>query len=179
MPNPRNQELLKALQERLAGKRSYYLVDFTGLRAGEADKLRRNLRNLGAVMFVVKNTLLVRVLRTTGQGALADGLKGSTAVVLPGADPIAPVKAITEFARTHAKKAPVGKAGLLESVAISPSDFDRIAAIPGRDQLLSELVGILSSVTGNLAHVLMGTTTNLVYTLEGLREARQTQSAQA
>jgi large subunit ribosomal protein L10 len=179
MPNARNQELLKSLQARLADQRSYYLIDFTGLRAGEADTLRRNLRGSGAAMFVVKNTLLARVLRAAGQEGLADGLKGSTAVVVPGDDPVAPVKVITEFARTHERKMPVGKGGLLEASMISAADFDRIAAIPGRDQLLSEFVGVLSSVTGNLAYVLEGAATNLVYTLEGLKEARQSRGAQA
>ena len=82
-----------------------------------------------------------------GVEGLESKLKGPTALILIGDDPVAPAKAITDFAKDHPNDLPAAKGGILQGAVIEADALTRVAKLPAREQLLSELLGVLQGRT--------------------------------
>ncbi|MEX2543239.1 MAG: 50S ribosomal protein L10 [Trueperaceae bacterium] len=162
MANPRNEESVIALRGLLASAKTFFLVDYQGLSAGEFNSLRSQVREAGGRILVAKNTLINVVLKEQGVEGFTDTLRGPTALVLVGEDPVAPAKALTEFAKTHAKDLPVAKGGMLQGGQVGPEALAKIAKLPARQQLLSELLGVMQAPLQQLIGVLEGPQRDLV-----------------
>jgi large subunit ribosomal protein L10 len=162
MANPRNDASVAQLRELLAGASTFFLVDYQGLSAGELNALRAKVRSAGGRVLVAKNTLTSVVLKEHGVGGLDDHLKGPTALVLIGEDPVAPAKALTDYAKAHPKDLPSSKGGYLQGSLVGPEALAKIATLPSREQLLSELVGVLQAPLSQLVGVLSAPPQNLV-----------------
>lgn len=162
MANPRNEESVKQLRELLADAKTFFLVDYQGLSAGEMNELRAKVRGAGGRLLVAKNTLINVVLKEQGIEGLGETLKGPTALVLIGEDPVEPAKALTDFATDQKDDLPTPKGGMLQGSLVDGAALVRIAKLPGRQQLLSELVGVLQSPLSQLVGVLEGPQRNLV-----------------
>lgn len=63
MPSTKNVDALAQIKEDLADVQAVWVVDYRGLTVKEAQELRRNIREAGAVMKVYKNTLMHIALR--------------------------------------------------------------------------------------------------------------------
>lgn len=162
MANPRNNASVEQLTGLLAGVKTFFLVDYQGLSAGELGSLRAKLREAGGRLLVAKNTLINVVLEQQGVEGFASTLKGPTALVLVGEDPVAPAKVLADFAKAHAKDLPVAKGGLLQGGKVDKAALGKIATLPSRQQLQSELVGVLLAPLQQLVGVLEGPQRNLV-----------------
>lgn len=162
MANPRNEESVTALRGLLADAKTFFLVDYQGLAAGEFNTLRRKVREAGGRILVAKNTLIRVVLSEQGVEGLDETLTGPTALVLVGDDPVAPAKALSDFAKDHAKDLPVSKGGLLQGGQVGPDALARIAKLPAREQILSELLGVMLAPLEQLVGVLQAPERDLV-----------------
>jgi large subunit ribosomal protein L10 len=170
MANPRNEESVKALRGLLADAKTFFLVDYQGLSAGEFNSLRRQVRDAGGQVLVAKNTLINVVLKEQGVEGFGETLRGPTALVLVGDDPVAPAKALTEFAKGHAKDLPSAKGGMLQGGQVGPEALAKIAKLPSRQQLLSELLGVMQAPLQQLVGVLEGPGRNLVSVMTNYTE---------
>lgn len=162
MANPRNIQSVETLRGVLAGVDTFFLVNYQGLSAGEISTLRGKLREAGGRMLVAKNTLINVVLKEQGVSDLGGLLQGPTALVLFSGDPVAPAKVITEFAKNQAKNLPTAKGGRLQGARIEASAIEKIAKLPPREQILSELLGVLQAPLAQLVGVLTAAPQNLV-----------------
>lgn len=162
MANPRNETSVRELHGLLDDVKTFFLVDYQGLSAGELGRLRAAVRAAGGRILVAKNTLINVVLKEQGVEGFGDTLTGPTALVLVGEDPVAPLKAIADFAKEHPKDLPRGKGGLLQGGIVSADALERIAKLPSRQQLQSELLGTLLAPLQQLVGVLEGPQRNLV-----------------
>ncbi len=162
MANPRNEASVAALRELLADASTFFVVDYQGLSAGDLNSLRASVRNAGGRLLVAKNTLIGVVLKEQGIEGFDETLQGPTALVLVGDDLVAPVKALTEYAKDHPKELPVAKGGLLQGGRVGPEAFEKIAKLPSREQLLSELLGVMQAPMQQLVGVLSAPQRDLV-----------------
>ena len=85
----------------LAATDALFLSDYRGLTVAELTELRAKLREGGATLRVLKNTLARRAAADAGREQIVPLLTGPTAVAFCGDDPVAPAKALVEFMRTH------------------------------------------------------------------------------
>jgi large subunit ribosomal protein L10 len=130
MANPRNQTSVAQLRELLADASTFFLVDYQGLSAGDMHKLRAKVRAAGGRLLVTKNTLIHVVLKEHGVEGFEATLQGPTALVLVGDDPVAPAKALTDFAKDHPKDLPAAKGGRLQGSIVGPEALAKIATLP-------------------------------------------------
>jgi large subunit ribosomal protein L10 len=169
MANPRNIRSVEELRGLLAETKTFFLVNYQGLSAGEITSLRRKVRESGGRLLVAKNTLIELVVREQGVSGLESTLTGPTALVLVDSDPVAPAKALTDFAKAT-RDLPAAKGGLLEGAVVDASALSRIAKLPPREQLQSELVGLMLAPLQQLVGVLEGAPRNLVSVLNNYSE---------
>ena len=161
------QELVTALAAKLKRSRTLYVTDFTGLNVARITDLRRRLRAAGVEYVVVKNTLALRALGEAQLAGLEPHLDGPTALVLAGADAIAPAKILTDFAKEFEK--PRIKVGLIEGKTIAPELVTRLAALPSREALLAQVGGALQAPLAAFAGAMNGLFMTMVGALEALK----------
>lgn len=169
MANPRNAKSAQELRGLLAESKTFFLVNYQGLSAGELTNLRQKIRDAGGRMLVAKNTLINLVVEEQGVTGLESTLSGPTALVLVGDDPVAPAKVLTDFAKAN-RDLPEAKGGLMEGAVVDAAALSRIAKLPPREQLQSELVGIMLAPLQQLVGTLEGAPRNLVSVLHNYSE---------
>jgi large subunit ribosomal protein L10 len=124
--------------ERAAG---VLFVDYTGLTVGQADGLRRKLRDAQVAYKVVKNTLMTRVLEGTPFAAAAKCLKGTpTGVVIGFEDPVTPAKLTFEYLK-DCEQLKV-KGGIVEKRAISSKEAEALSKMPSREEMQAAIVAL-------------------------------------
>ncbi|HZH41695.1 MAG TPA: 50S ribosomal protein L10 [Gemmatimonadales bacterium] len=169
------QESVTTLTAKLKQSPSLYVTDFTGLNVARITDLRRRLRKAGGEYVVVKNTLARRALGDAKVTGLDEHLAGPTALVLAGADPVASAKVLTDFAKEFEK--PSVKIGLVDGKSVSPEQVKRLAALPSKVELLSQLGGALQAPMAGFVGALNGLLMNMVGALEALKAKRSSGAA--
>jgi large subunit ribosomal protein L10 len=160
-------------QERVRTAPVLYLTDFTGLSVKSMTKLRHRLQAAGADYVVVKNRLVLRALNEMDLELpdISEHLTGPTGVVIGSEEAVAPAKALSEFAKDHDDR-PVFKVGVLDLKIVEAGQFDRLAKLPPREQLLAELAGALQSPLAMLAGALEAKLQETAGLLDALRSRK-------
>lgn len=130
-----------------------YLTDFTGLDVAQMGELRVRLRESGASLRIVKNSLTIRALDGLDLPDLTEHLKGPTGLVLAGDDPAAPAKVMVDFAKEHDQR-PVVKVGVVDRREVTAEEIKVLANLPSRDVLLGGIAGALTASVGGIVGAL-------------------------
>jgi large subunit ribosomal protein L10 len=177
MPTARKEAAVQELRDRLAGSQNLFLTDFAGLTVEEITKLRGELRKDGNSYAVVKNTLFKIAAGEDIAKALEAFLAGPTGIVFAGSDPVAPAKAIKQFA-DDSKKLGI-KAAYIDGQLVDAKQINALASLPPRIELLAKLVGSLASPMRGLVTVLSGNQSGLVRVLNAIREQKEAAGSNA
>lgn len=143
------QQLVDDLKTKFEESISTIVFNYRGLTVEEVTELRKQLRESGVEMKVVKNTLLRRSAADAGYGELEDIFKGPTAIAFSNEEVVAPAKIIAEFADDH--DAIELKGGIIEGKVASLELINKIAKLPSREGLLSMLLSVLQAPVRNTA----------------------------
>ena len=144
--------VIDEISEVIKDAQGVVLVDYRGLTVEQDTILRKQLREAGITYKVYKNTMMNFAFKGTDLEALAPHLEGPSAIAVSKEDATAPARVIVKFA----KDAPnlELKAGVIEGVLYDAKGIAEVAKIPGREELLSRLLGSLQSPVANFARVL-------------------------
>lgn len=170
MPTARKEEAVHELRDRLAQAQNLFFTDFQGLTVEEITAFRGKLRKDGNSYAVVKNTLFKIAAGEELASKVERFLAGPTGVVFAGNDPVAPAKAIKEFA-DDAKKLGI-KAAYIDGQVVDATQVNALAALPPKAELVAKLVGSLASPLRGLVTVLSGNQSGLVRVLNAIREQK-------
>ncbi|CAM3684487.1 LSU ribosomal protein L10P [Polynucleobacter brandtiae] len=135
----------------LAGAQTVVLAEYRGIPVEQLTKLRASARDHGVYLRVLKNTLARRAAQGTQFEPLADSMIGPLIYSI-SADPIASAKVLQNFAKTQDKL--VITAGLYNGKLLDVAAVKALAAIPSRDELLSQLLGVMLAPVSAMARVL-------------------------
>ena len=135
----------------LAGAQTVVLAEYRGIPVEQLTKLRASARDQGVYLRVLKNTLARRAAQGTQFEPLADSMVGPLIYGI-SADPIASAKVLQAFAKTQDLL--VIKAGLYNGKLLDVAGVKALATIPSRDELLSQLLGVMLAPVSAMAHVL-------------------------
>ena len=135
----------------LAGAQTVVLAEYRGIPVEQLTKLRASARDQGVYLRVLKNTLARRATQGTQFEPLADSMVGPLIYGI-SADPIASAKVLQNFAKTQDKL--VITAGLYNGKLLDVAGVKALATIPSRDELLSQLLGVMLAPVSAIARVL-------------------------
>ncbi|MBU3584010.1 50S ribosomal protein L10 [Polynucleobacter sp. 15G-AUS-farblos] len=135
----------------LAGAQTVVLAEYRGIPVEQLTKLRASARDQGVYLRVLKNTLARRAAQGTQFEPLADSMVGPLIYGI-SADPIASAKVLQSFAKTQDLL--VIKAGLYNGKLLDVAGVKALATIPSRDELLSQLLGVMLAPVSAMARVL-------------------------
>lgn len=171
MPKPGKIEAVREITADLKTTNVYYFLDYRGLTFAETTDLRARLRKADASLKVVKNTLAKIAATDAGVEGLDGYLQGPTAIAYCHGDPVKVAKIIQDFIKEK-KKPIIVRGGKLERSLLSTADMERLATLPGREQLIGQVVGLIASPISGLVNVLNGPIRGLVVALGQIQEKK-------
>ena len=141
------QEVIDEIKSTVSDASTIVLFDYRGLTDNESKELRRSLRESGSDYKVFKNTLMARAFNDLNID-LSSSLEGPSALAY-GTDAIAPIKVLSDFAKTH--PALVLKVGIVDGEVSDKAASTELAKIPSREGLLTMLAGAMIGIPKDLS----------------------------
>jgi len=166
--------LVAQLAESLNRASIAVISEYKGIKAGESDELRRRFRAAQGEFRVAKNTLVRLAIKNTKFEALEPSLGGAVGLVLSYADPVELAKTINSL-RELGERFKV-RSGVLEGKPLTAVEISALAALPSREVLLAQLLGLLQAPATRLARLLNEPATALARLLDAFGK-KQTGSA--
>ncbi len=117
------------------------LLEYGGMNVLHFAELRNRLANVGASCSVVKNTFIKRALNDAEITLLDEHLTGQTAIVTGDQDVCAAAKIIKTFIGEFQK--PTLRVGVLDNALLSVDQILILAALPSKEALQAQLLGLL------------------------------------
>ncbi len=142
--------IVEEVVEKFEKASSVVVVDYRGLTVEEVTNLRKELREAGVEMRVIKNTYLKRAADKAGYEGLDDTFSGPTAVAFADEDDTAPARILSKFAEDH--EALEIKGGMIEGKVVSLEEIHALAKLPNREGMLSMLLSVLQAPVRNFAY---------------------------
>lgn len=126
------------------------LAEYRGLTVENLNGLRRTARAQGVYLHVLKNTLARRAVSGTPFEVAADSMTGPLIYGF-SEDAVAAAKVMADFAKGNDKL--IIRAGVYGGKALDASGVKALAAIPSKEVLLAQLLGLMQSPVSRLARV--------------------------
>ena len=161
----------KELRADLGGIPHAILVDFKGLDVANATDLRRKLREEEATFKVVKNSTALRAIEDLPLAEFKDLFIGQTAIVYTEGDVVSFAKTLREFEEEF--ETPSFKGGIVDGAPISAEEFEQLAKLPPRDELIGKALYLMNYPIQGLATVLGSILAGVVTVLDQIRDQRE------
>ena len=151
MDRAQKQEAIETLKGVFDGAGAVVVTHYLGLTVAEKTDLRGKLREQGAQLKVVKNTLVQKALGGS-VGEEGDALfKGPVAIAF-APDPVSAAKVATQYAKDNDKFKVIG--GLMGQQVLDQKAVSALATLPSLDQLRAKIIGLLQAPATKIAGVL-------------------------
>ena len=172
MPNAEKIKKVEELNGIFLKAKSAVLANYQGIEAPELTQLRSHMRGRAIDFRVIKNTLARQAAKNTPFELLDEEFSGPVSLVVSFDDPVAPAKALAEYAKSGATKSPEVICGVVEGKKVSPEEVKALADLPSKEVLISQLLATMNGPTTNFVGALNGVLRKLVGTLEAIKEKK-------
>ena len=153
------------------------LVGFKGLKVGDDERLRRELRQANLSYRVVKNTLAIRAAKGTPMEQVEGSFTGATAVALSRNDPVTLAKVLSKWGKDSAVFS--FKAGIVDGRAIEGKDVETISNLPSKEDLISKVMFVINSGAQRFAMVTNAVARNFTIVVDQIRAQKEAQGSDA
>jgi large subunit ribosomal protein L10 len=170
------QAVVAEVAEQVSKAQVVVVAEYRGLAVGNITALRRQARESGVYLRVLKNTLARRAVEGTPFAALADKMVGPLIYGM-SADPVAAAKVLNGFAKDNDKL--VIKAGAMANYLMDVQGVKALATMPSREELLSKLLGTMQAPITQFVRTLNEVPTKFVRGLAAVRDAKEKSGAAA
>jgi len=164
------QAVVAEVAEQVSKAQVIVVAEFRGLKVGNITTLRKQARESGVYLRVLKNTLARRAVEGTAFAALADKMVGPLIYGI-SADPVAAAKVLNSFAKDNDKL--VIKAGAMANYLMDVNGVKALATMPSREELLSKLLGTMQAPITQFVRTLNEVPTKFVRGLAAVRDAKE------
>lgn len=174
MERGKKESLATELKDKFARAKVAIFADYKGLKALEADDLRRALRAKNTEVKVLKNNIGRLITKDGSMGddakGVMDRMVGPTLVAFAYGDPAAAAKVINNFAKDH--EALKIKEGLLGEKLLQASDVSMLADLPSKEVLMAQLLGVLNGPARSFVSVMAAVPRGLVTVLSAIEKKK-------
>jgi large subunit ribosomal protein L10 len=158
--------VVKEVADLLSSSKMTVVAAYQGTTVKAIQQLRRDARDNGTTVRVVKNRLVIKALQQndTLKGADVSDLTGQLVYAFNSEDEVAPASALHTFAKQNPSIVFVG--GITaEGKFISAEEVTALAKLPSKDQLIGQVLATLLSPVNDVTNALSG---NLHALLDGV-----------
>ena len=170
MDRAEKQDAIEALKGVFASSGAVVVTHYMGLTVAEMTDLRGRLRQEGAQLKVVKNTLVQKALNGR-VGEAGDALFTGPVAIAFAPDPVSAAKVSAQYAKDNDKFKLVG--GLMGDTVLDEKGVKALASLPSLDHLRAQIVGLLQAPATKVAGVLQAPAGQLarVFSAYGAKDA--------
>jgi large subunit ribosomal protein L10 len=147
-------------------------TDHSGVNAESTYSIRNRLNDVEASLKIVKNTLsLLAAGEAYDDLNLEEIFKGPTSLIISEENVVKAAKLAKDFQREF--ESFKIKGGLIDGRLFSAEEVLRFAALPPREVLLAQLLGVMMNPLTGLVTVLSGVSRSLVVALDAIRKQKE------
>jgi large subunit ribosomal protein L10 len=160
------EDVVRDVAELLTSAKMTVVAKYQGTGVKAMQQLRRDARDNGTRVQVIKNRLVMKALQASDalKGVDTSGLTGMLLYAFNDADEVAPAKSLAEFAKNNPAFEFVG--GITpEGKFVDAEEVKALAAMPSRDEMIAQVIAVLNSPVNGIVSGLSG---NLHALLDGL-----------
>jgi large subunit ribosomal protein L10 len=162
---------IDVMNERLKKAQATYVVDYQGLDVESMNKIRGELRKIDAEFYVVKNRLLKLASKDTDSESIVDQFTGPCAIAVTYDDVVAPAKVLVDLEKDLAELEI--KVGQTSGKMMDVDGIKKLAKLPGREQLLAQVLSAMQAVPTSFVRVTNGVLGNFMNVLKAIETAKQ------
>jgi large subunit ribosomal protein L10 len=162
--------VIEEVSAQVAQAQSMVVAEYRGLDVASVTVLRKQAREQGVYLRVLKNTLARRAIAGTPFEGLSSGLTGPLIYGI-SADPVAAAKVLADFAKSNPNL--VLKAGALPNSVMDVNGVKALASLPSREELLSKLLGTMQAPIAQFVRTLNEVPTKFVRGLAAVRDQKE------
>jgi len=162
--------VIEEVSAQVAQAGSIVLAEYRGLTVEKITQLRKQARESGVYLRVLKNTLVRRAVKDTPYEKLADQMVGPLMYGI-SADPVAPAKLIASFAKANDQL--VVKGGAMPNGVRDVAGVRALATMPSREELLAKLLGTMQAPVATFVRTLNEVPTKFVRGLAAVRDKQE------
>jgi large subunit ribosomal protein L10 len=165
--------MVKEFADMVSENKGFVLSSLDNVKASDIDVLRKTMRQSGSRYLVIKNRLARIAMEEAGVTEIADSMKEQKilGVGVIVEDPVLTAKQMVDFAKTM--KGFTVKNGYLEGRILPPERIKELAALPGREQLIAMVVGMMNAPIAGVVRVLSSILRSPVLALNALKEKKE------
>lgn len=160
----KKESLVQQYTDGFSASSAVFFAHYTGLSVGELERVRDAMAREETQVEVVRNRLFMLAAQTAGKAEAAASLDGPTMAIFCLGDPTSPAKTLAGFSKEIDRLAVYG--GLLGETPLGSDQFQQLATLPGREELLGKVVYALQSPMSGFVGVLNGVLRSLLYVLQ-------------
>ena len=153
------------------GALSAVAAEYGGITVEQMSELRVKAREDNVYLRVVKNTLARRALENTDFECMTGRLTGQLVLAFSREDPGAAARIAKNFAKENDKFSVTMLS--VGGELLEPSDIDKLASLPTRDQAISMLMAVMKAPTEKFVRTLNEVPGKLVRTVAAVRDQKQ------
>ena len=140
---------VEEIKQLITDSKSVVLVDYRGITVDQDTALRKSLRENNVVYKVLKNSLFKKACEQLNITGLDEALNGTTAFAFGMEDETVAPRLIKKATKDYTTLSI--KAGLLNNSAMDVKAVETMASIPGKEQLVAQLLYVLNAPVAGLA----------------------------
>ena len=159
-------ELVAEVSELLTSSKMTVVAQYQGTTVKAMQALRRQARENGTKVKVVKNRLVIQAMKATDNLKDTDtsSLEGMLVYAFNAEDEVAPAQILAEFAKKNPTIQFVGAVSA-DGKFLSSDEVKALASLPGKDQLIGQVLATLAAPLNDTINALSG---NLHGLLDGV-----------
>jgi len=162
--------VIEEVAGQVATAQSIVIAEYRGLDVASVTVLRKQARESGVYLRVLKNTLVRRAIADTSFEGLSDQLVGPLMYAV-SEDPVAAAKTMADFAKTNPNL--VIKGGAMPNSLLDEAGVKALASMPSRDELLAKLLGTMQAPIAQFVRTLNEVPTKFVRGLAAVRDQKE------
>lgn len=168
----KKKEIVADLKSKFDEAGAVYLINFERMTVAETNEFRSEINEGGFDYKVAKNTLIGKALDGNETFQFKDeDLKGQSGLIFGYDDPVTPAKLIKKFFDDIEK--PVLKAAIIEGTYYEGSKLKTLASLPTKEDMMSGIVGSLSSPASGIAGAIGGVMRDLANVIHEAAKKRE------
>jgi large subunit ribosomal protein L10 len=164
---------IEELEAMFGSSIGFYLTDINRISVAKMTRLRTLFRKQGLKYVVVKNKLARIALERCGKSDVMPYLEGPIGIVFADHDSTAPARIIRDFQKDNKELLDV-RAVYVEGSLLEGAACGKLADLPSREVLLSQLLSVMKAPVQKLAGTLSSVISTFARTLDAVRAQKET-----
>ena len=158
------------IKDTLKKSGALFVVKYSGVASPDLSTLRQSLKSSDARLFVVKNSVARRALKSSGLESIIKSIEGPCGLIFIKDEPVGASKVLCNFVKDHEKLKLEG--GYLQDKVLDKKDIEAMSKLPSKEILRGQVVMALNSPIAGIVTTLNQLLVKFVICLDQIKQKK-------